>query len=145
MTERAGDENGREERIGEVLGGYLEAVEAGRAPLLAELLTRHPDLAGELAAFFAQEQRLARMVAPLRAAAEPATEADTQTSVSNLLPTRAGPGDETQPDAGGTMSMPPPHGRGAAAVAAGAAIPTEATRASRCRAATRSATSATTR
>ena len=46
MTGRAGDEDGREEWIGEVLGGYLEAVEAGRAPMLAELLARHPDLAG---------------------------------------------------------------------------------------------------
>ncbi len=45
---------------------------------------------------------------------EPASEpeAETETTISNLLPTQAGPGDETQPVAGGTMSMLPPPGRG---------------------------------
>jgi hypothetical protein len=54
MSEQAGGEGRGEEQLGEVLGGYLEALEAGRAPAQAELLARHPELAGELAAFFLQ-------------------------------------------------------------------------------------------
>jgi hypothetical protein len=47
------DTPSREERLNEVIAAYLETAEAGRAPGRAELLARHPDLAGDLAAFFA--------------------------------------------------------------------------------------------
>jgi hypothetical protein len=74
MIRQVGGDDGPESRIGEVLGGYLAALEAGQAPPLAELLERHPDLAGELEAFFAQQERFALLVAPLREAAEAARE-----------------------------------------------------------------------
>ena len=40
-------------RVEEVLASYPEAVAAGRAPALDELIARHPELTDELRAFFA--------------------------------------------------------------------------------------------
>src|SRR6266849_6544114 len=54
----------RDQRLGEILAAYLEAVEAGQAPNQQELLARHPDLAGELEAFFANQAQLAAFVGP---------------------------------------------------------------------------------
>jgi WD40 repeat protein len=57
----------REERLNEVIAEYLEAAEGGRAPGRDEWLAAHPELAGELAAFLDNHDRLAAAAAPLRA------------------------------------------------------------------------------
>jgi WD40 repeat protein/serine/threonine protein kinase len=58
-----------ERRLHEVLGSYFEALEAGRAPSPQDLIARHPDLAADLATFFAGEERFRHLVEPLQAAA----------------------------------------------------------------------------
>jgi WD40 repeat protein len=61
----------REQRLNEVIAAYLEAAEAGRVPAREEWLAAHPELAGELAAFLDNRDRLAAAAAPLRDAAPP--------------------------------------------------------------------------
>ncbi len=63
----------RERLLDEVVTAYLKAAEAGSAPDRDELVARHPELAADLAAFFAAESQVNRAAAPLRppAADEP--------------------------------------------------------------------------
>ncbi|HEY1187228.1 MAG TPA: serine/threonine-protein kinase [Gemmata sp.] len=56
----------RDDRLNGVLLAYLEACEAGRAPDRAELLTAHPDLRDDLAAFFAGRDEIERLTGPVR-------------------------------------------------------------------------------
>src|SRR5579871_5537071 len=58
-------------RLQEIVAAYLQDVEAGRRPDQAELLARHPDLADELRSFFAGQEQLGRLAAPLRQPREP--------------------------------------------------------------------------
>jgi serine/threonine-protein kinase len=56
----------REQRLDAVLGAYLAALDAGRAPEPAGLLASHPDLADGLARFFAAAEHITSWTAPLR-------------------------------------------------------------------------------
>src|ERR1700686_1185745 len=69
MTNHPNPSSEREQRLHEVLAAYLEAIEAGQQPKQEEWLARYPDLANELTEFFADQERMAQLAAPLRAAA----------------------------------------------------------------------------
>ena len=56
---------GRNQRLDSVVAEYLDALASGPAPDRGEWLARHPDLADDLRAFFADHDRLVQLSAPL--------------------------------------------------------------------------------
>src|SRR4051794_3151698 len=60
-----GDVTEREERLGEIIAAYLEAVEAGQDPDRQVILAAHPELVDELAEFFAGHDRFSRLALPI--------------------------------------------------------------------------------
>jgi WD40 repeat protein/tetratricopeptide (TPR) repeat protein len=78
----------QEQKLQAVLLAYLQAVDAGEVPDRQELLRNHAELADELRAYFADQDRLERAAEPLRIKA--ATETPTLTG-SSTLPEQPGP------------------------------------------------------
>src|SRR5262245_37917736 len=83
MTHQPHKFTASEKKLDEVVTAYLKALEAGEAVDQAEWLKRYPDLADELAEFFASQQSVERVAGPLRgmdeAPAPPKSNADTLT------------------------------------------------------------------
>jgi hypothetical protein len=64
-----------QERLAEILEGYLKDLELGLSPDAEELVARHPDLAGPIRAHLAGLDFVYRATAPLRPAVNPRPEA----------------------------------------------------------------------
>ena len=73
MSQKPGVDADREARLDEVVADYLTEQEVGHAPDRAALLARHPDLAEDLAEFFADRDRLGHLIGPPAEASVPRT------------------------------------------------------------------------
>jgi serine/threonine protein kinase len=84
----------RDQLLDDVVVFYLEAVEAGQTPDPPQWLARYPDLAVDLAEFFADQQKVRRWTEPLRAV------------VSGAAPAAADP-NRTTPEGTGVVAVAP--------------------------------------
>jgi eukaryotic-like serine/threonine-protein kinase len=80
MSDQTNPEDPRRQRLDEVIGALLVALDAGQNPNPSEWLTRHPELCPELAEFFADRVRMDDLVEPF--AVSPATATDVAFSQS---------------------------------------------------------------
>jgi serine/threonine-protein kinase len=81
MTGEHDDSAVREQRLQAILHAYLQAVDAGQAPVQENLPRQHPDLAPDLEAFFRDQGQRDRLAQSMRAAeaAPPAADSEIPT------------------------------------------------------------------
>ena len=65
MTPPLDDLTVRERRLCEVIAAYYQACKAGQALQLQTLIEQYPDLAAELTRYFAEQDKLHRIISPL--------------------------------------------------------------------------------
>src|SRR4051812_27926214 len=85
----------REDRFGDVLAAYLEALDAGWAPPREQMLRRYPQFAAELEEFFAGNDRVEGLAAPLRGVTRgdtPSASCGVPTLPESSVPAAADPG-----------------------------------------------------
>ncbi len=108
MPDQPDRDNTRRQKLDEVIGAFLIALDSGQNPNPAEWLARHPDLCPELAEFFADRERLDDLVEPLmvappqQAAAPTVSMAAVRSSSSDSSPQTA-PGN-TEDDRGPALA-----------------------------------------
>ncbi len=90
MSDDPISQNGRDDRLNEVLLAYVEAVQEGRPPERAQLLAAHPDLRAELEEFLAGHDEVERLAAPLRAAARDGAESSPRPAIPDDCPPDVG-------------------------------------------------------
>jgi tetratricopeptide (TPR) repeat protein/tRNA A-37 threonylcarbamoyl transferase component Bud32 len=82
MDARATTLGDRDEILGEALAEYLRSADSGRPPDRQAWLARYPDLAEELEAFLAAQDRLERLARPLRQVVEAIADGEPSTDAS---------------------------------------------------------------
>src|SRR5262245_35811252 len=86
MSNGPSDAGTREQRLNEAIAAYFQAAEAGQAMDSADFLARHPDLAGELAAFLDDKDRFDRLAGPVPPVAAARTVEPSSSSQAPTLP-----------------------------------------------------------
>src|SRR3954452_20067121 len=105
------DSSDRERRVADVLAEYFAAVESGEGTDRQAVLAAHPELAAELAEYFEQQDRFARLVEPLRpvAAGVDTTATSHGTAIfaeGESVDAASGSGTRTPEDMGASLDLP---------------------------------------
>jgi serine/threonine-protein kinase len=89
MTDGQPESGTREQRVNDLIAPYLDAVAAGQGPDRQGILAAHPDLADDLAAFFADHDGVKHLAEPVNAPELPTwSDADTGASPARLAKVR---------------------------------------------------------
>jgi serine/threonine-protein kinase len=106
MTRAKPDPVDHDRRVGQVLAAYFESLDAGRAPDRDGLLRAHPDLAEDLAAYFARHDRFQHLVESLRPVAPEVPRGPEPTATAEQPSAHAGPPGLDRLDPESTLPAP---------------------------------------
>ena len=111
MSDQTNRDEARRQRLDEVIGSYLVALDAGRSPDPREWLARHPDLCPELADFFADRAAVDDLIDPMRVEGRPDGEPLAATLDQGVMTDGPGPPDgECVPTSEDDRAKPLPRG-----------------------------------